>query len=76
MGMEIKEFYLQTFMDDADYIWVTLEYLPNKIIEAYDLHDKIHNGRVLVKIKRGMYGLPQAGKLAYDQLVDNLAPYD
>ena len=56
-------------------MWVTLGYLPDKIIEAYNLHDKIHNERVLVKIKRVIYGLPQAGKLACDQLVENLAPH-
>ena len=62
-------------MDDAKYMWVTLKYLPEKIIESYYLCGNIHNGWVLVKIKRGMHGLPQSGNLAYDQLVENLAPY-
>jgi hypothetical protein len=30
---------------------------------------------VLVRIEKGMYGLPQAGKIAQDQLIANLAPY-
>ena len=61
-------------MDDAEYMWVSLAYLPGKIIYAYNLHDKIDNGRVLGKIKRGMYGLPQAKKQEYDQLIENLEP--
>ena len=45
-------------------------------IEAYELRDKITNdGKVLVEIQKGMYGLPQAGRLAYDKLVKHLAIY-
>jgi len=39
---------------------------------AYELEDLIVDGRVLAEISKGMYGLPQAGRLAYDQLVLNL----
>ena len=34
-----------------------------------------HNGFVYVEIRKGMYGLPQAGRLANDQLVAKLAPH-
>ena len=43
--------------------------------DKYDLQDKIKDGRVRVKITKGMYGLPQAGCLAYDKLKAHLAPY-
>jgi hypothetical protein len=39
---------------------------------AYELEDLIVDGRVLAEISKGMYGLPQVGRLAYDQLVLNL----
>ena len=39
---------------------------------ACELDDIIVDERVLAKISKGMYGLPQAGRLAYDQLVLNL----
>jgi hypothetical protein len=32
-----------------------------------------YKGYVLVEIRRGMCGLPQAGKIAYDRLVKHLA---
>jgi hypothetical protein len=34
-----------------------------------------HNGFVYVEIRKGMYGLPQAGKLANDELVPHLAQH-
>ena len=33
----------------------------------------VHNGKVLAQINRGMYGLPQAGRIAYDKLKIYLA---
>jgi hypothetical protein len=41
----------------------------------YDLAAIAHNGYVYVEIRKGMYGLPQAGKLANDQLIARLAPH-
>jgi hypothetical protein len=45
------------------------------IIEQYHLLDLIHKGFVLVEISHGMYGLPQDGILAYDQLVCQLSTH-
>ena len=72
---DIKDFYLNTPMERIEYMWVPVKYLPPAVMDAYNLHDKVVNGRVLVAISKGMYGLPQAGKLAYDQLVKHLAPF-
>ena len=55
-------------MSDPEYMWVPLAYRPDEVMDAYELHDKVRNGRFLVRIVRGMYSLPQAGRLAYDQL--------
>ncbi len=35
----------------------------------------MHNGHVFVKIQRGMFSLPQAGRLANDQLVKFLVSH-
>ena len=43
--------------------------LPDAIIDQFNLRPLIHNGFVYVEIRRGMYGLPQAGRLANDQLI-------
>ena len=44
-------------------------------MELYELHDLVHNGYVYVEIQKGMYGLPQAGKLANDRLQKFLEPH-
>jgi hypothetical protein len=35
-------------------------------VELYQLESKISNGYVYAEVRKGMYGLPQAGKLAND----------
>ena len=44
-------------------------------MDKYNLHALVRNGYVLCEICRGMYGLPQAGILACEQLVNILAPF-
>lgn len=42
---------------------------PDKIVAEYNLHNIVnHNGFVLIKIQKSMYGLPQAGILAQQLL--------
>jgi len=38
--------------------------LPDDIVEHYNLKEKALNGYAYMEIRRGMYGLPQAGILA------------
>ena len=59
-------------MDKSEYMWNPIQFLNPEVMAAYDLEDLIVDGRVLAEISKGMYGLPQAGRLAYDQLVLNL----
>jgi hypothetical protein len=69
---DISDFYLFTDMDECEYMWIPIQFLNAEVIAAYKLEDLIVDGRVLAEISKGMYGLPQAGRLAYDQLVLNL----
>jgi hypothetical protein len=47
-----------------------LDIIPEEIILAYNLHAVVNSdGWVYIKIRKGMYGLPQAGILV---LVNNL----
>jgi hypothetical protein len=54
---------------------LSLALLPQEIINQYQLKEIAHNGLVHLRIERGMYGLPQAGRLAHDQLVRLLQPH-
>jgi hypothetical protein len=66
---DISDFYLFTDMDESEYMWIPIQFLDPEVMVAYELKNLIVDGRVLAEIKEGMYGLPQAGRLAYDQLV-------
>jgi hypothetical protein len=43
---------------------INLLSLPQETIEKYDLIELSQDGKVYIKIQKGMYGLPQAGILA------------
>jgi hypothetical protein len=75
MCTDVKDFYLNTAMDRYEYMWIPINLLDATVLAAYELQDLIVNGRVLVEIQKGMYGLPQAGRIAYDKLVNHLAPH-
>ena len=62
-------------MSRYEYMRIPIWMLPDDIIEQYNLTPLFSNGFVYVEIRRGMYGLPQAGRLANDQLVKFLAPH-
>jgi hypothetical protein len=72
-GVDIKNFYLGTPMERYEYMRLPIGILPDEIVEQYQLLSLVHNGHIYVEIRRGMYGLPQAGILAYKLLVKNLA---
>jgi len=73
MTIDIKDFYLMTPMDRPEYFRMSLELFPDDIIDEYKLRDIIDaKGFIHCEVTRGMYGLPQAGMLAQDQLSKRL----
>ena len=58
---DIENFYLGTPMDRYEYMRIPAKDIPADIMEQYNLAPIVHNGHVLTKIRKGMYGLPQAG---------------
>ena len=56
-----------------EYVRLKLSDMPNDVIEHYKLKEKATpDGSVYVCVKRGMYGLPQAGILAQELLEERL----
>jgi hypothetical protein len=50
--------------------------LPEDVIEHYALRDKQdEKGFIYIEIRKGMYGLKQAGRIAYDELKTHLAKH-
>ena len=72
---DISNFYLNTPMKHYKYMRIPVWAIPACMMDQYDLAPLVHNGSVLVEIRKGMYGLPQAGLIAYERLVKHLARY-
>eukprot|EP01082_Thalassiosira_pseudonana_P004270 g3915.t1 g3915 contig14:1435-2889(-) len=71
--LDCKNFYLQTPMKRPEFMQLKLSLIPDEIIEIYNLKDKVDDrGWVYVRIEQGMYGLPQAGRLANELLAKRL----
>ena len=63
-GSDIKNMYLKTPLDRFKYMKMPITLIHANIIEHYNLNEKVLNGYVYMKIRKGMCGLPQAGILA------------
>ena len=71
--IDIKDFFLQSTLPEAEYMRIHSKYFHNTIRTKYNI-DTIQNedGYIYCKIQKGMYGLKQAARLAYEQLINNL----
>jgi hypothetical protein len=72
MTIDIKDFYLNTPMERFEYMRIPTKFIPPAISEQYNLASLVHHDHVMVEIRKGMYGLPQAGILANQRLVKHL----
>ena len=75
LGLDVKNYYLGTPMDNYEYMFIPINQIPQEIIDHYKLHNIVHKGKVYMEIRRGMYGLPQAGILTEKQLIHFLGSY-
>ena len=72
MCIDLKDFYLGTQMNRYENMWIKMADIPQDIIDQYRLTAKAVNGKVLVEIWKGMYGLKQAGHIANDRIKNHL----
>jgi hypothetical protein len=64
LTIDIKNFYLGTPLERFEYMRIALKDIPASVIGHYNLQTLEHDGHVMVEIRKGIYGLPQAGLLA------------
>ena len=69
MCCDIKNFYLGKPLSRHKYINIPIDIIPEDIIMEYNIMNIARNGYILCEIRKGMYGLLQAGILANQQLV-------
>jgi hypothetical protein len=72
-SMDLKNFFLNTPLSRYEYMRISIKSIPDDVIKQYNLLPLVHNGYVMVEIRKGLYGLPQAAILAYELLVERLA---
>ena len=70
---DIKNFYLGIPPDCPDYACIHLKDIPKEFIAEYNLTAYARDCWVYFHICKGVYGLPQAGKLANDLLRKRLS---
>jgi hypothetical protein len=75
MIMDIKNYYLSTPLPRFEYMKMLLSRFPEEIIQKYTLNALAVDGWVYIEIRKGMYGLKQAGLLASKLLQTRMAPF-
>ena len=65
---DVKGFYLGTPLKDKRYEKVKAKYILQVTIDNYKLQDYIIYGWLYLVIYKGMYGIPEAGRLPNDLL--------
>ena len=73
-ALDVGNFYLETLLERYEYMRLPLKHFLEHTIDQYNLRENAKNGWVYVEIRKAIHGLPQAGKLANEQLKRNLAP--
>ena len=69
MCIDISNFYLNTPLPRYKYLKLKLSDIPQEVIDEYNLMEKVTpDGFVYVEIRKGMYGLPQAGLIVRELL--------
>jgi hypothetical protein len=71
--VDIKDFYLNNVLPSYEYVFFLADLIPKEFRDQYQ--DKIEvdsKGHVYARVEKGMYGLPQAGKVASDALLPRL----
>jgi len=56
-------------------MFLPVDLILKEIMDVYNLHQLIHNGKIYMAINKGIYGLKEAGVLVNEQLQQHLAPY-
>ncbi len=75
MCLDIKKFYLTTALEYYEYMKIPLVLFPLWTIKQYNLHKLALDRWVYIKMRRAVWGLPQAGILASKHLHRKLAPF-
>ena len=66
MTIDVTNYYLGTPMNRYDCMKILVKHIPEDIMLQYNLAHSIVNDHVMVEIRKGVHGLPQAGIIAQE----------
>jgi len=72
MTLDLKNFYLNTPLERYEYMRIPINIVPQPVIDHYNLTSLVQSGHVMVEIRKGIYGLKQAGLLANNLLNERI----
>jgi hypothetical protein len=74
MTIDIADFYPGTPLSTSryEYLRIHIDKIPIKIMDKYSLNPLLYNRHVYFKIRKCIYGFPQAGKLSQSRLIRHL----
>jgi hypothetical protein len=75
MTIDIKDYYLGTPLPRTEYMRLQRKHIPACTVKHFALEQYWHHDTILVAIDKGIYGLPQAGRLAQERLFRHLAQH-
>ena len=58
-----------------EYIMICISMIPQEFVDKYNLTEKSYTGYIYARVTKGIYVLPQAGRVEYDALVKYLESY-
>ena len=72
---DIKDFYLNNDLEIFQYMRIHHSYFTDELRQEYNIDAlTAPDGYVYCEIRKGMYGLKEAGSIAHENLIKNLAP--
>lgn len=71
--IDLKDFYLNNVLPDHEYVFFLADSIPQMFWTQYEAQITPNaKGHIYARVEKGMYGLPQAGKVASDTLLPRL----
>ena len=75
MTADVKIFYINTPMDEPEYMKILVRLVPDEIKVEYKVRELEHTGYVYVQNNKGIYKLAQTGLLANELLEKRMAKH-
>jgi hypothetical protein len=75
MTVDVKDFYINTVLPRPEFMWMPLRLIPTDYRRKLGMEFLPADSRILLQVDKALYGLPQAGLLAQQELIAHLAEH-